>query len=464
MYLRNLKSKLLKVAGGVLLLLFVLALIVLFVNRQDQPASEAALKLKRVVTGINPVEDRDNAYVYLFGLSSAEGSDPSLAGIAHVKWLRDFMAKAGPYEQPEYPGAKRDFTEKRDPELNQLIKICRDNNRACAEAMARDPLRLQAWTEHNAKLIENYERLLEFKQWRELWSSDPRLPLAQLSPAMEGQRQMLLKAWLMAGKGDASGCKDLLERDLKFWRMVLAESSALISKLVAASAIERHFAMGNIVMRQLPASTAMDAIPDSWREPISARERSMERALANEWEFSDNAIGLAAKTGDKRPSADDDISETLWAKLLGRFLLQRQATSNAYAVRMGGIVNLFDRDYKEIPSAAKALLASKEFVQKDLLELDVYNPAGQLLINMGDMDTFAKYGFRVANLEGMRRAALLASQLRSNGVKAENVAEALRESELRDPYDGNSFGWIPAESSIVFRQALAGKPDLKLMY
>jgi len=65
---------------------------------------------------------------------------------------------------------------------------------------------------------------------------------------------------------------------------------------------------------------------------------------------------------------------------------------------------------------------------------------------------------------GGRRARLLAARLRFDGVKVENVEEALRKSELRDPYDGSPFNWSTAENSIVFRQELAGKPDLKLVY
>jgi len=462
--LRNLKSKLLKVVAGVLLLLLVLVLGVLFVNRQDQPPSEAALKLQRVVTGVTDVPDRDNAYVYIFGFSSQDDSDPAVAGLAHVEWLRNFLAKAGAYEQPKYPWDEQNPLEKPEPELKQFASLCKDNNRACAEAMEHDPARLEAWTQGSAKLIENYERLLEFRQWRDLWPSDPRLPHARLNPVLEGQRQMLLKAWLLASQGNATACRNLLEGDLRFWRMALAESSGLSNKMIAALAIERHFSMGNLVLRRLPATKAMNAIPDAWREPISVRERSMERTMANEWEFADKTIGRASQAVDAPPNADDSYVGTLRAAYFGRFLLQPQATSNANAARMLGIAKLFDRDYKDIPGAASTLLASKEFVQKDLRELGIYNPVGQILVNMGDMNAFAKYGFRVANLEGGRRVTLLAAQLRSDGVKVENVELILRKSELRDPFDGSSFNWNAAENSIVFRQELAGKPDLKLVY
>jgi hypothetical protein len=268
----------------------------------------------------------------------------------------------------------------------------------------------------------------------------------------------------MAGEGDARGCKNLLERDLRFWRMVLAESSSIVNKLIAASALEQHFMMGNLVLRRFPAGRAASVIPDGWREPISSRERSMEKVMANEWEFADKTIGRAAQIG-KRASEDGESDiEASTAKVVGKFLLQPQATSNSNAERMIAIAALFDRDYDEMPAAADSLLASRKFAQKSLTELGVYNPAGEILVSMGNLSAFSAYGFRVANLEGVRRAALLTAQLRFNGVKAENVAESLQKSELRDPYDGGPFTWSDAGQSVVFRLALAEKPDLNLVY
>ena len=462
--MRKLKSVFLKAVAAIFLLLLVLVLAVLFINRKDQPPSEAALKLQKIAADVPPVVDRDNAYVYVFGLSSPDNSDTGSAALKHVDWLRKYLANVDAYQQPEYPGEKRERAEKRDPKLKQFTDLCRENNRGCAESLEQDPARVKAWTERNAKLIDDYEQLLEFRQWRELWPSDPRFPTAPMSYVFEGQRLMLLKAWVMAGKGEVAGCKSLLERDLKFWRMTLAESSSIMGKLLAATAIEQHFKMGNLVLRQLPATDASKAIPEGWRAPISARERSMERIMANEWEFADKAVGRAAQTVEARSTEEQTIAHVVWAKLVGRFLFQPQATSNANAARMLAIVKVFDREYRDIPAADKTMQASKEFAPKDLLGIGIYNPVGELLVNLGGVDTFSKYGFRPANLEGARRAALLTAQLRGDGVKVEGVADAVKGSELRDPYDGKPFAWNPRENSILFRQTLAGRTDLKLVY
>jgi len=141
-----------------------------------------------------------------------------------------------------------------------------------------------------------------------------------------------------------------------------------------------------------------------------------------------------------------------------------QATVNATAERMLSVTQLSERDYPAIPDAAKALLASQEFAKKDITDFRVYNPIGSILVDLVDMKPFAGYGLRIADLEGGRRLALLAAQMRGQNVSLESVSASLSVAGLRDPYDGSAFSWNAKDSSYVFRRTLSGKPDLKLAF
>ncbi len=405
---------LLKMVASFLALLFLLIAFVFFVNREDKPPSESVVKLQGIAKATKPVGDRDNAYVYVMGFSASDNADVMSEGAARVEQIRKSMESSGADAIAEMPGEGQ---------------------------LQRDP----------AQLIERYERLLEFKQWREIWSGDTRSQNAVFNLVFEAQRQMYLKALALDVKGDASDCKRMLEKDYRFWRMVLAESARANVKMIAARSIELHFEMGNLVVRRFPPALIMTAIPDGWREPFSSRERSLAKVMANEWTFS-----------DLRP--DDERSKNLVTMLFGSFLYQPQATSNANADRMLRVVELYDRDYAAIPQAAATFLASYGNVKKAAADIGVYNPVGRILLNMEGMDAYTAYGFRVVNLEGMRRVALLASQLRSSGAKGNDVAEGVRTSDLRDPYDHKEFAWDPEHSSLLFSRTLEGKPDFKIVY
>lgn len=383
---------LLKMLVSFLALFFLFISFVFFVNRDDKAPSDSAIRLQQIAADGMPVADRDNAYVYIMGFSASNNANVMSEGLARVESLRKQMEISS--EQPVLD---------------------------------------------NAQLIERYERLLEFKKWREIVPGE--VPSNQILAA---QRLLYAKLLSFDGKIDAGDCKRILEKDYRFWRMVLAESSSANAKMIAARSIELHFELGNLVVRSYPPALTMMVIPDGWREPVSDRERSLARIMANEWISSDTYADRA--------------------KRFGSFLYQPQATTNASADRMLRVAELFDRDYAEIPQAAHTFLASYGAEKKAAADIGVYNPVGRILLNLDGMDAYTTYGFRVVNLEGMRRLALLASQLRSSGVKGNEVAEGVRTSDLRDPYDGNEFAWDQVHSSLMFHRTLEGKPDFKIAY
>ena len=405
---------LLKMVASFLALLFLLIAFVFFINREDKPPSESVIKLQRIASASTPVKDRDNAFVYVMGFSASDNADVMTEGAARVEQMRKSVETPGPTDIAE-------------------IRV--------QEQLQREP----------AQLIERYERLLEFKQWQEIRQGDPRPLIAAFGRVFEAQRQMYLKALSLEANEDAADCKRMLEKDYRFWRMVLAESASANVKMIAARSIELHFEMGNLVVRRFPPALTMVAIPEGWREPFSSRERSLAKMMANEW-----------TSYDLRP--DDERSKNLVSMLFGSFLYQPQATSNANADRMLRVVGLYDRDYAAIPQAAATFLATYGTEKKAAADIGVYNPVGRILLNMEGMDAYTTYGFRVVNLEGMRRVALLASQLRSSGAKGNDVAEGVRTSDLRDPYDGKEFAWDPEQSALLFSRALEGKPDFKIAY
>lgn len=396
---------LLKMAASFLALLLLFIAFVFFVNREDRVPSESVLTLQRIAAAAPPVADRENGYIYILGFSASPNADVMQEGVARVERLRKFMEMSG------------------TPGIDEMRAAARDDE----------------------QLIERYERLLEFKQWREIWPSGVPMPDALFGQVYAAQRLMYSRA--MEDKLEAADCKRMLERDYRFWRMVLAESSSATVKMIAARSVELHFEMGNLLVRRFPAAAAMTAIPDAWREPISESERSMSKILANEW------------IGRLRPD-DTRLKELMF----GTFLYQPQATSNASADRLLRLAELFDRDYPAMPQAANTFLATYGVEKKAAADIGVYNPVGRMLLNMEGMDAYAGYGFRVANLEGIRRMVLLASQLRSGSVKTDGVVEWARASELRDPYDGKEFAWDQARNSLLFHRTLEGKPDFRIVY
>jgi hypothetical protein len=64
---------------------------------------------------------------------------------------------------------------------------------------------------------------------------------------------------------------------------------------------------------------------------------------------------------------------------------------------------------------------------------------------------YSSYGARVSDIEGVRRAALLAAELRSRKVTAAEVSAQLAASSVRVPYTGEPFTWDEKEKAVIFQ-------------
>ena len=72
----------------------------------------------------------------------------------------------------------------------------------------------------------------------------------------------------------------------------------------------------------------------------------------------------------------------------------------------------------------------------------------------GFVGDFVGYGRRVADIEGIRRAALATVELRAALVPSSRVVDALSESAMRNPYNNEPFSWN-AETAVVVFDGLA---------
>ena len=82
--------------------------------------------------------------------------------------------------------------------------------------------------------------------------------------------------------------------------------------------------------------------------------------------------------------------------------------------------------------------------------------SGGDVVGPGSLNVHIDVAARTADLEGLRRAALAAAELRSNGVPSDEVGPALVTMEQRNPYTGEPLTWQPDSREIVFQGILRG--------
>jgi hypothetical protein len=394
------------VVGSVVALVAVVHLVALIVNWQDAPPSEAARRMADSYDALPAVADEDNARVYVMGLQAARAGDNAVP-----------------------------------PSVAAVVDACDDPTGDCVAALASASAAEDAWTAADPLALPRYREILTRTAWRDDVSTGP--PSAQPFLLLrEGQRRLLLNAYSLAERGDAEQVRSLLVADMRFWRMVLESADRVLpTKALAATALWRHFRWGNIVLRHLgPAGAA--AMPAGWRAPFTDSERSMARCAVAEWVVASSYV---------RDMHDRVIPGEVEAERFEIYLLaplfKPQDTINRLAEQYSALSRELEAPLAEYPAALERAAALEKHAVNDARSL--YNPIGRVIFaGVADLD---RYAARVADLEGVRRAALAAVTLRASAIGVDAVEAALAASDLRNPYDGSPLLWNATERLIVFR-------------
>lgn len=405
---KGVMRKLAWAVGALVTLMVVAYLALVVINWNDEPPSADAERLVAMTRDRPLLADPANGYIHALGLAAAPHAD---------------------------------YRDARSAEVAALANACGEVS-ACVEALRTHPEALPQWLALERWLLERYHRMLATEGWQEPIPVDINAPLAGYQHAMEAQKLHLLAARQQALAGDPTAVRDLLERDLVFWRQVLVSSDLLISKMIAAAAVRRHFAFGNLALRELPPDLADAAVPPSWRQPVTVAERSLARSLGGEWQVISGSLRMLLSPETPPADAAWRLSERLQ-----RPLYQPQATLNLFAARMVQLGTQSELPYPEIGQTIESVTGPQDDAPPGFR---VYNPVGAILAHV-PAPAYANYIARSADLEGQRRAALLVATLRSNGIQREGAAAAVRDAPLRSPYDGAPFEWDAAGGLVVFR-------------
>ncbi|MFC0718622.1 hypothetical protein [Luteimonas padinae] len=373
-------------------------LVLVVVNRSDEAPSADALRLEARVRDRAPLVDADNGYIHALGLAAAPDADVVAVGRARASYIENYVAPMADGGAHAWPGRDVDYRAARGADVTALVDAC-TKAQACLDALQAHPDALAQWLDSERWLLERYRGMLATGAWHEAIPSDPAAPMAGLQHALDAQKLHLLDARRQALAGDAMAVRGLLEQDLAFWRQVLASSDLLLSKMVAAAAVTRNFEIGSVALRALPAAGVDAAVPPSWRRPLSVDERSLARALAGEWHYMRAGMRLALE--------HEVEAAAPWWRLdhqLQRPLYQPQATLNLSAARMVHAGEVSELPHAELGRALEAMARPQEATPR----LRAYNTVGELYDQVAAGASYAHYIERVADLEGVRRAALQA--------------------------------------------------------
>lgn len=429
---------------GTLVLMAAIYAVVLLINRHDEPPSADARRLEQLSESRPAVAASDNAYVYLLGMTAIDGQDPTPLGLQRQAYIENYPVSARLAEVGPWPGQDRE----RLPSTagQAIVRACRQDGAACLDMLQKDPAAVEAWLSSATVELEHYRALIGRSAWRESIPRSITAPLPNWAPALDGQRLWLLAAWQRAHAGETEAVLDALQKDLVFWRKLLRESDLLLTKMFAAVAIRHHFAIGNLVLRELHRTGGSADVPASWREPISLEERSLLRAVAGEWRFAGGAIALML---EQQRAATQTMSFDSAMEWLNKPLFQPQASLNLHAANLVRLAESGQAPYPQLRQSVEAATQPTPVAWYRSL----YNPIGQVLSGAAGPG-YADYALRIGDLEGLRRLALLAAELRARPLASSTptqTAHDIAHASLRDPFSEQAFAWNASAESLEWQ-------------
>ena len=420
-------------------------LVVVAINWRDREPSVAAVRFANEFRARPAVPDSDNAFIYVLGFGVPPGESPFQMGLKRVAWLQESNGLAHPDLTSDPMGKPPETGLPHPVPVQKFIDDCRFGGPACVGEFQNGDALFTQWQAAESWALPRYLELIRYRGWLEAAPFNPRAPLPPYGPVVDGQMLLFLDAKALSEWGDYAGVKNLLEQDLDFWRRVLESSDILISKMIATASIDRNFELGSLVLRQIPPEHVLSAMPAGWSVPLSESERSMRRCLVGEWMYMSGVIRQS--NAASVALADESFVSKLRARL-GSPLYRLQDTVNKnaeYLLQMSELLSA-PLDHYENAVNQTAALADRT-IREAIPPHSVYNMVGQVLLGMGASD-FGKYARRVSDIEGVRRAAVLAAALRAGIAQGD---AAVSTSALREPYHNRPFEWVQADDVVVFR-------------
>ena len=292
-------------------------------------------------------------------------------------------------------------------------------------------------------------------------ASEPVLPYASLARAAE---MRLMDAVFAFDANDPQTGAQILMREIRVHRQLLANSALLLTKMAAVSLLRRDYGVLSDAIEHWPQLARRVDLADAWR-PLQESEYDFGKAI--EWE---QRWLVVSQYQEYQAWVSPETSGLhRWALLLARrFMFLPNATLNASVHLAGEQIQDFHGDATTLDARrqAAAVRWQEEARQsrQDLSSLSlIRNPLGKmgrrLDLELARPDLFA-YAERTYDLDGYIRLVALQAALRRDGVSLAQMADSARQAgpELRNPYDGRPMQWDATHSTLSFtgRQAVPG--------
>jgi hypothetical protein len=382
------------------------------------------------VSPVNNVPDRENAFYPMFGFAGPEDRDPYLWGYSLATQFEMIVSREVSIEL-----FNRDNVVSREAEAfgAEPLKdsICSVENTGCIGQDNFSTQQLTNLLQRYRLFLERYEQLHRYTHYHDPLPVTLSSPTPRFSLLASSQQLMFGKAVLLVRRGEIGQAVALIERDMRFWRMVLREADDVLPKRFAQRFLERD-------VRFLSDAVKVTTSPVILRQvqallvPLTAEELDYKSALHAGFRLEKEVLLNLAHDSELRRALGSDPPWT--DTFLFRLYYQPNATVNRY------YRNEFARQTAALNLPAIEL-ARRTFNDAEL-SVDgwefFYNPIGKIILARGFGGLYGDYARRLYDLEGLMRLTALQAKVKQQRIAADRIEIFVRNAgpAYADPYTG----------------------------
>ena len=421
-----------KIALYLFSLLLVFALFIVVINSSifDEELHPEVKLAMQVPPEINP---QKNAYLALFGMQAAAGKDMQQVGIQlTTRYLqnrdqhqRDELTQE---EIQEIAGGKN-----LDEAWSKQYKSCnsRQENGCLAKMVAQINSTPMTDTRFNV-MLKRYQQLLEMQDYQELQNASAATPLPQFGLALDVAKIYLAQA---STEKNPMTFLTALQKDMRFWRRVLSQGNAIISKMIAIAALRNDLQYLSEFMQSKTLTEEQKTLIQQLLVTLDSEELNIAEAISGEGRWLATEFNYVEKN---------------W---LSRMAFQYNATLNAnyfYAIK-------HDVELAKLSSIQLAKALAQVRINEDSpltwSPSSLYNFIGKALVATAH-PYMQDYIARVHDLNGM--ILLVQLQLSLKGTPNDAIESSVQNSPIKNPYTNQAMQWNQAEAALQFN-CLASK-------
>jgi hypothetical protein len=421
--------------GGLILIVLLIgvAMIISWNVRKDEALLPEVAQI--IAPRPEPPKEQNGFYIHM-GINAAAGKDAAKTGIAIVEAANKFVPTKDvtTFSAP----AELEGTPKLEWAPQGKSALCRYEQTPCLHIYRESPVAITAKAA-NEELLARYLSMQRVPFYQSTLSLSPSAPMPPWQVLLRKSEVVdALSVRSLADPVMGESALATLAADFGYWRWHLNHGESLIQRSIATAALDRKLTLMSEVLSAQPTLATSPRFV-GMIAPLSAQERSMQRAMSGEVHFSQAALALMAKDLCRAP---EGISNRINCAI-GYNAFKLNATTNEQYkrwMRLHSAIGASPKAAIDGVEVERALQAEYEGKIPAIPRQMFYNPVGDILANVA-APNFSTYYARNADLEV--RFKLVEAKRRIIAAEAKDIAAAIAAlpPELHNPYTEKPFEW-----------------------